>query len=267
VAARFAAERVQEPAMIGLTVPVLGQTQDNLFDVILAVFSKPDTLAHPGDLVTHLQALSVVWAVIFLAAGLTCMLNGYKYYRVVTIVLALALGVFSGYYLGGHLLATHDHLGARYIVGGCLGALFAVGCFPLMKYAVAVFGGLAGAFLGANLWSAAAHLRYGQDQAAALAAENYWIGALIGLLVCGMLAFILFKFAVIVFTSVSGSTVAVIGAVALLLQVPGWQQTVSQSITAHAIVIPLLVLVPAVIGLILQETHGQAGDAKKPAAT
>jgi hypothetical protein len=205
-------------------------------------------------MVSALQSMSVVWAVVFLTAGLTCMFNGYKFYKSVTVIAALALGVFLGYYLG-------KKVNAQYIVAGCMGLLFAVGCYPLMKYAVAVFGGLVGAFLGANIWSAVARVAADQNGAAPEAAQHYWIGALIGLLVCGMLAFILFKLSVVLFTSVSGSTIAVLGAVALLLQVPAWQEPVSQSITAHAVVIPLLVLVPAVIGFILQEAPAGAAGA------
>ena len=93
--------------------------------------------------------------------------------------------------------------------------------------------------------------------------ENYWIGALIGLLVCGMLSFIVFKFSVVMFTSFGGSTIAVFGAIALLLQVPLWQDAVQTSLTAHPIVIPLLIAVPSVIGLILQQ-NANTSAVKKP---
>jgi len=231
-----------------------GSPSNNVFDVVINVFSRGDTLAHPGDMVTALQSMSVVWAVVFLTAGITCLFNGYKFYKSVTVIAALAMGMFLGYYLG-------KKVNAEYIVAGCMGVLFAVGCYPLMKYAVAVFGGLVGAFLGANLWSAVARIVAENNGGNAQVAEHYWIGALIGLLICGMLAFILFKLSVVLFTSVSGSTIAVLGAVALLLQVPAWQEPVSQSISAHAVIIPLLVMVPAVIGFILQETPAGAAGA------
>lgn len=74
-----------------------------------------------------------------------------------------------------------------------------------------------------------------------------------GLLLFGMLAFILFKITVVMFTSVSGSTIAVLGGVALLLQIERFEATIAESISAHAMILPILVLVPAVIGFILQE--------------
>ena len=82
-----------------------------------------------------------------------------------------------------------------------------------------------------------------------------------------MLAFILFKLSVVMFTSVSGSTMAVLGAMALLLQVPQWQSSVTKSLSSHTIVLPLLVLVPAMIGLILQEARPEkAAEGQKKAA-
>lgn len=231
---------------------------DNLFEIITNVFSRGDTLAHPQALTANLASLSVVWAVVLLAAGLVCLLNGYRIYKSVIIVMGLAIGAFAGYYMGKQIQAA-------YIVAGCLAILLAVGCWPMMKYAVAAFGGLAGAFVGANAWAACARLM--QDSAKAQAmAENYWIGALIGLLLFGLLAFIVFKLSVVLFTSVSGSTFAVLGGVALLLQVPAWKQPVSESLSSHPVVVPLLIVVPAVIGLIMQHSRQQAAAGNNPGA-
>ena len=217
----------------------------NLCDTVTNMFSQGDMLAQPSFLVQHLQTLSVVWAVVFLIVGLLCMLNGYRFYKVATITVAFLFGLFMGYWLGAKI-------GAPEIIGGCLGLLFAVMAFPLMKYAVAVFGGLAGAFIGANLWSGIAgalNTHAGWD----IPHEAFWVGALVGLVVCGMLAFILFKLSVVLFTSVSGSTVMVLGGLALLLSFEPWQQPISDHLANKHLVIPLLVLVPATIGLIFQE--------------
>ena len=234
--------------------------QENLLQVITSVFSRPDTLAHPCELMPHLQSMSVIWAVVFLTAGLVCILNGYKFYKPVTVTLALLIGASVGWALGQRIQAV------SYITAGCLGALMAAACLPLMKYAVAIMGGLSGSFIGANAWTAVGQLMATNAGKVNTSAETCWIGALIGLVVFGMLAFILFKLSVVLFTSVSGSTLAVMGAMALLLQVPQWQSSVTQSMTSHTIVLPMLVLVPAIIGLILQESQpdvAAAGPAKK----
>jgi Domain of unknown function (DUF4203) len=228
----------------------------NLFETVTAMFSRPDTLAQPEALVEQLQALSVVWAVVFLIVGLMCMLNGYRFYRVATISIALLIGLFAGYWIG-------QQIEAPFIVAGCLGLLLGALAFPLMKFAVAVFGGIAGAFIGANLWAGiASALNKATDTQ--IPVDAYWIGALVGLMLCGMLAFILYKLSIVLFTSVSGATIAVLGALALLLSFDPWQETIKSGLTASQMVIPLLVFVPAVIGLILQESWPDSNSKPVP---
>ncbi len=231
----------------------------NLFDTVTAMFSRPDTLAQPEALVENLQTLSVVWAVVFLIVGLMCMLNGYRFYKIATVAIALLIGLFAGYWMG-------QQIEAPFIVAGCLGLLFGALAFPLMKFAVAVFGGIAGAFIGANLWAGIASA-LNKATTTEIPVDAYWIGALVGLMLCGMLAFILFKLSVVLFTSVSGATIAVLGGLALLLSFEPWHDTIKSGLTASQLVIPLLVFVPAVIGLILQESwpDTQPAPAAKPA--
>lgn len=239
-----------------------GGNPENIFEIVNSILSRGDALTHGDQLTATLQNMSMVWAVVFLIAGLVTLVNGYKYYKIVTVLLALSIGCFGGYYLG-------QRVGSPYIVAGCLALLLAVCSMPLMKYAVAVMGGLAGAFIGANLWAASISLFFEAEQAQALQ-DTYWVGALVGLIVLGMLAFIVFKLSVVLFTSVSGSTVAVLGAIALTLQVPNWQSTIVEGVSAHPIIIPLMVLVPAAIGLLMQEIDPVTGGkrpAKAPAAT
>ncbi len=242
----------------------LAATTPNIFETLSGVFSRVDLLAHPRGLVDVLAQMSIVWAVVLLIAGLVCLLNGYKLYRWVTIALAGGIGGVAGYCLG-------QRISAEFIVAGCLAALLAVVAYPLMKYAVAAMGGIVGAFLGANLWGACAGL---VDSSSRATVENtYWVGALIGLVLCGMLAFVLFKLSVVIFTSVSGATIAMLGVLGLVLQVPAWKSGItSWAGNANAMVLPLLVIVPAIIGLILQQVKPETGAAggsaggAKPAA-
>lgn len=226
----------------------------SIFEVVTGIFSRADTLAQPDNLLQHLQQMSVVWAAIFFAAGLVSLLQGYKFYKAVTIVMAFLIGGFVGYTLGKQVKAD-------YIVAGCCAALLAVSCWPLMKYAVAAMGGLAGAFLGANAWSAvvATVNTNGQGANPDPQQNTYWVGALVGLVLCGMLAFVLFKLSVVLFTCVIGATVAVLSGLSLLMQVPNWQDSISSSLSRNAVALPLLVFVPATIGLILQQTSPDKG--------
>ena len=253
ILAQATAEVAQTP-----TEPQAEQAEvaGNILVTLRQLLFSGSTLTDARQLADILQPMSLVWATVFLVAGLTTLLGGYKYYKWVTVVLAMTMGSIVGYYLG-------DKIGAAPIVAGCLAMLLAVTCFPLMKYAVAIMGGLAGAFLGSNLWVAVAKLSF-EGTAAETAADNAWVGALIGLILLGMLAFILFKVTIVLFTSVSGSTIAVIGGLALLFQIPDWRGRIVDSIAVHPIVIPLLILVPAAIGLLVQQSEMLAQGGKKP---
>lgn len=245
--------------MIALLAKSANQSPiDNLFENVTGMFSRGDALAHPDLIVSHLQSLSVVWATVFIIVGVLCLLNGYKFYKIAVVGLALLLGLFAGYGLG-------TKIGAPLIIAGCFGVLLAVLAFPLMKYAVALFGGLAGAFIGANLWAGFAHA-FNRAAQTTMPADAYWVGALIGLMLFGMLAFVLFKLSIVLFTSVSGSTIAVLGVIALLLSFEPWTATVTSGLTANKVVIPLLVFIPAIFGLIYQEQWGRGGDAEADTA-
>lgn len=224
---------------------------ESLFGAVLGVFSTPDALTHPDNVVAHLEHVGWVWATVFLAVGLLCMFKGAQHHRLAVIGLAGGLGVFGGYWIG-------DVVEAKWIVAASLGLLLAVMALPLMKYTVAALGGLAGAFLGANVWAVAA---FALDRAghAALIPEGYWIGALMGLVVCGMLAFVLYEFSLALVTALGGATVAAMGALALLLSFD-WSRTgVVESVTASQVVVPLLVFVPATVALVLQ-AHWMHGE-------
>jgi hypothetical protein len=225
----------------------------HLFETVLGLFSRGDALAQPDQVVEHLQTLGVVWAVVFLIAGSLCLYNGSHYYKAATISLAFLIGSFLGYWLG-------QQVKAPLIVAGCVGLLLAVTALPLMKYAVALLGGLAGAFVGGNLWSGFAHAVNETQGSTVVPPDAFWVGALVMLIVCGMLAFMLFKLSIVLFTSVSGSTVAVMGALALLLSFEPMRQSVAEGLTASQIVIPLLVTVPAFIALILHNSPHPASS-------
>ncbi len=230
----------------------------HLFDTVTSIFSRGDALATPDHLLPALQQLGIVWAAIFIIVGVLCMINGYRWYKLATVLTAMLLGMFAGYALGVQIKAP-------FIVAGCVGALLAVVAFPLMKYMVAALGGLAGAFAGANLWagvSAAVNqvASEGGPARQLMSPDAFWAGAFVGLVLCGMLAFVLWKLSIVLFTSVSGSTIAVIGAIALLLSVDGWNAAVVEGLSANRVIVPLLVFVPAAIGLIWQQVYG--GDAE-----
>ncbi len=224
-----------------------GDKLTNLFDTMTGLFSRGDVLAQPEHLITALTQLSGLWALVLLVVGGLTMFNGYRWYKLVTVALALLLGSLTGYWLG-------KQIGGPMVLAGCFGMLMGVAAWPLMKYAVVLFGGLAGAFVGSNAWAGVAGL-INQRSTAEIPVDTYWIGGLIGLILLGTLAFLLFKLSVVMFTSVSGATMAVLGAIALLLGHGGFQVAISENLTQSNMTLPMVVFIAAAIGLVIQQAN------------
>lgn len=235
----------------------VGNSFAEITAAIANLFSQVDGLAHPAEMVHKLQQLPIVLAGVFIAVGLVCMLEGFKLYRWVVIAIAAVTGLVIGYQLG-------QAVQAEVIVAVCLGVLLGVVAWPLMKYAVAVAGGVAGAFIGANAWTAGAIILQKSGHAWANP-STAWAGALMGLVILGLSSFILFEVSVLLFTSISGSVLAVMGILALLLQVPTFQQSLASGLS-NPVIMPMLVIVPAVIGLVFQHHQGALKATKRPPA-
>ncbi len=224
---------------------------------VAKVFGRMDAIASK-DLLGNLQDLHVVLAGVFVAGGLACILQGYRIYKVVVIVIALITGLSLGSSLG-------TYVEADMIVAACLGILLAVVAWPLMKYAVAIAGGIAGAFIGANIWSVLAS-NPGKYMDINVPAGTHWAGALIGLILFGVLSFILFEISVLIFTSVSGAVLVTLGLIALLLNWPLSQDATARALQNNPMVVMIIMVVPTVIGLVLQQQWGGVKALKqKPA--
>ena len=220
------------------------------------IFSRVDTLARPDPLLSQLSQVSMLWACVFLALGLLVMFYGVKYERFTNIALALAVGAVGGFILG-------KHIGASIICAGCAAALLATCCWAFSQYTLVVLSGLIGAFLGANIWTGidAAMNTHGQGAHPDAAQTAWWIGASVGLLICGFLAFKFEEFAQVFFNAVIGSTFAVLASISLLLKTAKYHDSVTQQLSDNAIVLPMLVMVPAIISLIIQ--HAKPGKSGK----
>lgn len=200
-----------------------------------------DLLARPDALATVLGQINMVWSVIFIVVGGLCVLHGYRWHKILMVVLAAIAGVWAGTVLG-------DRIGSEAIAATCLAVLFAVLAWPLMRYAVALFGGLAGAFAGANLWSA-----LGQDP------SQHWVGGMVGLIVVGMLAFMTFRTVVVALTTVGGATLLGCGAGAALLHVESWRGGILDALGQNPLIFPILVASAAALGAVFQLGGGVRG--------
>jgi hypothetical protein len=129
-----------------------------------------------------------------------------------------------------------------------VGVLFACIATPMLRWTVAVFGGLTGAFLGANAWTLVKASPQGAQ----------WAGACMGFIALALLSFVVFRLVVVLFTSIGGGAMVVLGGITLLMQVPSWQTAIRDNLTANQNLIPLLVTVAAAAGFVIQESRVRA---------
>ncbi len=207
-----------------------------------ALAGRLDLLNHPGRLVDTLHQINGVWAVIFLILGAICVFNGLRWHKGVIIILAGMLGALAGLWVGDKMNGGHQ------VAAPALALLFMVVALPGLRFAVALFGGLAGAFIGANGWTAS-----GGDE------SIHYVGALVGLVVVGMLAFMAFKFVIVLFTTVVGATMMSVGALTVMLRVDAWNEPLVESLHNNPLIVPLLVGVSSLVGIVVQEGGGMKG--------
>lgn len=170
--------------------------------------------------------------------GVLILLFGFKAYRALVVFNCIALGFWIGAMLGERAQVTTV---AAVIGAVMMGAI----SWPLMKYAVAVCGGVVGAVVGMVVWA------YFD-----LPLGLVWAGGLTGLVLLGMLSFILFKASVILFSCIQGAAMLVLGCSALLIRYTPWQSDISRGI-GKPIMVPMIVLAIAVLGIIWQQQkHG-----------
>ncbi|MGA2322893.1 MAG: hypothetical protein ABSG22_03500 [Sedimentisphaerales bacterium] len=196
-----------------------------------------------------LRALDFVWqqtsiltwlqAVIGISFGVIVLMYGWRIYKALTVIGFGILGLYLGLWIGNQFQKPLP--GA--IVGCVLLVILAI---PLMRWAVAVLGAVAGGILAAGIW-----------HSCNLPQEYVWAGGLIGFVAGGMISFVVFKLAVMLFTSLSGTSLIVIGAFALIYR---YETFASDPPTTHLNhlyysnpwFLPLLLTAGTLLGIILQ---------------
>ena len=229
------------------------QGQRSPMDVADGAVTRLDILNHPAQLLDGLSQVPLVLGGVFVVVGALCVLNGYRWHKWVIVVLAFLAGLMLG-----RMLSVH--MGESKLVAVALGLLCAIVATPLLRIAVAIFGGLTGAFIGANAWTA---INSGMS-------DVHWAGAAMGFIALAMASFLLFRLVIIVFTSISGAAMVVFGGITLLLQVDAWEPAVRATFSDNNLLIPLLVGLAAVTGFVLQESRvrkGESEDEEAAAAT
>ncbi|MGA0419651.1 MAG: hypothetical protein ACO3P9_06445 [Phycisphaerales bacterium] len=225
-------------------MPILLAQQDAGIGLLQAdeLLEEADLLSRPQELLDRLTEMPAVFGVIVMLVGIVCILQGYRWHRWIVVVLALMLGLAVGELVS-------DRVGRSSVVAIAMGLLFAAVASPMLRFTVAIFAGLAGAFLGANLWSILQGTEAGEP----------WPGAAMGFILLALSSFLIFRISIILFTSLGGAAMFVIGGIASLLHIDAVQAAVREHLAQHQLIVPLLVGVTAVLGFVLQENWTRGG--------
>ncbi|RKY22944.1 MAG: hypothetical protein DRP62_06900 [Planctomycetota bacterium] len=186
------------------------------------------------------QITSLSWfqALITVSFGAVYLMYGWRIFKALTVISFALLGLYAGMWVGGQF----DKVFLGSIIGLGLLALLSI---PLMRWAVSILGAVAGGILTAGLW-----------YACKLPEQYIWAGGLVGVVAGGMISFIVFRIAVMLFTSLGGGALIVTGLLALLYQYDRIQEAptenVKQMLYNHNWFMPVLLLASTAIGIILQ---------------
>ena len=186
----------------------------------------------------YVSSLGLVEALTFISFGSVCLFYGWRVFRILVTIcfglLGLALGVWAN----------------RRLIGGDViwlslicSVFFAVLSVPFMRWGVTILGAVSGGILTAGVWLAAG-----------LPEQYVWAGGLVGLIAGGMISFIVFKIAVILFTSLGGSTLMVVGVLAIIYRymVEGKGEQFESFVHTHQWFLPVLLLAPMLVGMYFQ---------------
>jgi hypothetical protein len=193
------------------------------------------TMPRPDDLIVWCKDMRPGTSMLLITAGVIYLLFGFRVIKTLVMLNAVIIGGVIGAIIGGH----GETALACAIIGAFASAAIA---WPAMKYAVALMGGLIGAMLGGAIW-----------HAAGLPPELAWAGALVGLIGFGLLSFILFRGSVMMYTSLQGALMLVLGVLGLMYKYDEVAPQLTTHLHMEPFLLPAAVVIPAMIGLIFQQ--------------
>ncbi len=191
----------------------------------------------PIDMIwQQITSLNKVEAFTFISFGVVCLFYGWRVFRILVAISFALIGLFVGVYTNQVLIGGNEiWLGIICMV------LFAAFSIPMMRWGVCLLGAAAGGVITGGFWFA---LNMPQ--------EYIWAGALIGVVAGGMISFIVFKIAVILFTSLGGSGLMTVGILAIIYQYLGVAEKVEELVLTERWFLPLVLMLPTIAGILLQ---------------
>jgi hypothetical protein len=210
-----------------------------------AASEPPEQEIVPFDIMwKYISSLGLVEALTFISFGTVCLFYGWRIFKILVTICFGLLGLLLGVWANQHLI-NGDVIWLSLI---CV-VFFAVLSVPFMRWGVTLLGALSGGILTAGVWLAAG-----------LPQEYFWAGGLVGFIAGGMISFIIFKIAVMLFTSLGGSFLMVVGIMAILYRYMVQGDQFQSFVQANAWFLPTLLLVPMGLGIFLQNRFSKASQ-------
>ncbi len=185
---------------------------------------------------SHIQTVGIPEAIVFIAFGVICLFYGWRIFKALTIMAFALIGLLIGMLISQKMGSSNNP-----ILAVMLGIVFGIVAVPMMRWAVGILGAVAGAIITGGLWFAFK-----------LPDQYLWAGAITGFVAGGMISFIVFKIAVILFTSVQGSSMIVAGTLTLLYRYSETTSKTQEMFLGPKWFIPAILILPTVFGLYWQ---------------
>ncbi|HET6246311.1 MAG TPA: hypothetical protein VFE47_01330 [Tepidisphaeraceae bacterium] len=205
----------------------------------------PDHWPVQGELLSWTQQMGPGLACLLVLMGVVYMLFGYNIFKGLVLLNAAVLGALVGVAIG-------EHMGGTIPLAITCAFIFAVVTYPMMKWAVAIMGSLAGAAIGVSLWRT-----FGLDPHFA------WAGSAMGLIFFSLLTFIIFKECVMTYMSLQGAAMLIFGLLALLFKYDGMSIRINYCLSLKPFLLPMLVFIPTVLGVVFQQNTANPPPAGK----
>lgn len=193
----------------------------------------------PVDMIwEQISMLTWLQALIAVSFGIVYLLYGWRIFKVLTVVCFGMLGLFAGMKLG--------EMAGSVLWGGIIGLVgLAAMSVPLMRWAVSMLGAVAGGIITSGIWFAFE-----------LPQQYIWAGAIIGIIAGGMISFIVFRISVMLFTSMGGGILVLVGFLALLhlyeKSQPESTNYVYTLVNGHNWFLPAALIFTTAVGMIIQ---------------
>jgi len=197
-----------------------------------------------------IDRIDLLVAVLLIPAGVLSLLYGFRIIKGMVVIYSSVGGAACGWWLVTEVLGRPEHWWAGLLAGGLIMAALA---WPLVNVFVGLYGAAAGGVAGYAVAQA-----FGGGQAMLL-------GAAVGVVLGAILAAVVFRFMIVLTTSVLGAHMAVVGAVALLYRAEEVSSPLKTAFAERPYLLPVAVAVPALIGVAYQLYRSEGRESKEDA--